>query len=95
MMVMEKKLTISLDEIKTIRVVCKVADCGGVIEMPANRLEALTGMLVCPSCARNFPLRQLIALGGSNPLRALGVALRELSCDPEFSVEVVLPAPGV
>jgi len=88
---MEKTLNISLNELDTIRLVCQQEDCGGVASMPVSRLEALTGAVLCPSCARAFKVEAIGAVGG---LKALGMALRNLSGN-ELNVEFVVPDPDI
>ena len=100
-MVMEKKLTISFDEIKTIRVVCKQQNqqghhCGGVIEVATDRLHAMANyphnIPKCPCCGEPFDIR---APKGANisGFQALGAVLAAFTDDQKYSVEIVLPAP--
>ena len=92
-MVMEKKLTISLDEIKTVRLLCNIGGCQGVVELPVNRLIGMTQTPECPACGRRFQVRRLAHLGDHYSLALLGTALQDLASEGDYSVEIVLPAP--
>jgi hypothetical protein len=88
--VAEKTIKIPCDELQTIRFVCRRQNCGGVVEFPTNRLGAIVGQLVCPSCNQAF---QMSAVGGVGGLRALGLALENVVGKNDFRAEFVIPSP--
>lgn len=87
---MEKTLKVPLSELRTVRLVCNRADCGGVAELPTDRLDGLTGAVSCPSCGHALTPRTIGSISG---LKALGMTLKSLAGEPGFSVEFVLLAP--
>ena len=88
-LLMEKTITIQLAELKTIRFVC--AACGGVAEIPTERLTSLTRQPRCPACAEQFDTD---APGPTiADLKSLGTAMQKLIGRQGYSVEFVLPAP--
>lgn len=89
--IVEKTLKIPLAELKTVGLVCNRADCGGVAEMPTDRLDGLTGGVMCPSCGHPLTPKSIGSLGGS---KALGLVLKSLAGESGFSVEFVLPVVG-
>jgi hypothetical protein len=105
----EQNLAIPVSELKTIRLVCLRAGCGGSVEFPSNRLTGLVGgHRLCPSCNLPFNISN-IAGGGVGGLHGLGLALQNLGgpgavaaagagpggpgVPAEFRVEFVIPAP--
>lgn len=88
---METNVKIPLDELTTVRLVCKRKSCGGVVEMPTSRLQALIGPPLCPSCQQPFVVKQVGSVGG---LQALGMSLQNLIGGLDFSVEFVVPMPN-
>lgn len=87
---MESILRVPLAALNTVRLVCDRTDCGGVVEMPTDRLDALTGAVSCPSCGHALTPRAIGSIGG---LKALGMTLKSLAGETGFSVEFVLPTP--
>jgi len=88
--IIEKNLKVDLSELKIVRLVCDMANCGGVAEMPTDRLQGLTGQVLCPSCSQPFIVK---AIGSIDGLKALGMSLQNLIGDSGFSVEFVVPTP--
>lgn len=86
---MKKTITIPVQELQTIRLVCKRPNCGGVAEFPTSKLAAAVG-LECPSCHQAFVAKQI---GGISGLKALGMGIDSVSGDPNYEVEFVVPAP--
>ena len=86
----EKIIKVPLDELQTIRFICKRQGCGGVVEFPTARLTGPVG-LTCPSCNQPFPVSQIGSIGG---LRALGMAITNLTGNNDFEVEFVVPDPN-
>lgn len=68
MSIMQKSLRVSLTELTTIRLVCHRADCGGVAEMPTDRLAGLTGGVACPSCGHTLTPKAIGSIGGFKAL---------------------------
>jgi len=83
----ENILKIPLRELETIRLVCQRENCGGVAEIPARRLEALVGQVQCPSCSQPFSIKHV---GNISGLKALGMAVKNLTDENDFSVEFLL-----
>lgn len=88
---MKTTITIPVDELQTIRLVCKRANCGGVAEIPTSRLAGLVGQVECPSCHLAFVVKQ-IGGDGIGGLKALGVSLDNLIGTQDYEVEFVVPA---
>lgn len=84
---MSKKLfSFMIGELRTIRLICKVKNCGAVSEFGIDRLVKAP-MLRCPCCKAEYA-----NASADDPLVMLGKALQELSRDTEnLDVEFVLP----
>jgi hypothetical protein len=51
----ETVLRVSLDELQTVRIVCRQEGCGGVIELPlADMTTRRSGLDCCPVCSAQF-----------------------------------------
>jgi hypothetical protein len=86
---MSKRYLVSflIGDLKIVRVICRKNECGGVIEVPVDKLAGAT-LFECPIC------RQVIHPHNTNPLIPLGKAINDLSNEAfrkEFDVEFVLP----
>ncbi len=88
--VAEKVLRIPLEELETVRIACRNENCGGTVEIPVVRLDALVAAVLCPSCGHPFAVKQIGQLGG---LRALGMALKNLVGNETFGAEFVIVDP--
>lgn len=89
---MKKNITIPVDELQTIRLVCKRPNCGGVAEIPTSRLADVVGQVECPSCHQAFVVKQ-VGGNGIGGLKALGVSLDNLIGTQDYEVEFVVSAP--
>jgi hypothetical protein len=89
----EKIIKIPLEELITVRLVCGQDNCGGAVELPISRLEALTGAALCPSCNRAFAVKKIGGEQGIGGLKALGLAVSNLTGDKGFRVEFLIHAP--
>lgn len=79
----EHLLKFLLSELKTVRIHCRAACCGGVAEIPIDRLGQPIG---CPLC------RTVWMDASKQPLlKGLGNAVAALGNASEVSVEFVLP----
>ncbi len=87
----EKILRIPIGELEVVRLVCSNQNCGGVAEIPVERLEALVGAVLCPSCGHGFPIKNVGAVGG---LKALGMSMRNFTDQEQFILEFVVPDPN-
>jgi hypothetical protein len=79
--VMSKELlSIFLDELATVRIVCQKSDCGAVTEVPLASLAKLFAIPkepVCPHCGQDFRIYQKAGTG-VNPFPALAEAVANL-----------------
>ena len=79
----ETVLKFLLSELKTVRIHCLTPGCGGIAEVPVDRLGQSIG---CPLC------RTVWLDKGQQPLlRGLAAAMAAMSGASEISVEFVLP----
>ncbi len=62
-------LSLMIDELKTVRIICRNGTCNCITEVPTLLLESAT-QLQCPACHRS--LRD----GPDDPLAMLGQAIR-------------------
>jgi hypothetical protein len=85
--VRKKLLTVPLDELQTARITCMRGGCGGIIELPADKLYKVASSR-CPVCDHEFYLGQ----GNPNPLSRLKAVLEEMGQLTAFvSVQFVIP----
>ena len=81
----ETTLKIQLKEFAAVRVVCRKNDCGGIIELPVDRLSNLAkgNFTKCPLCKEDIvPPVQF------DPLVELGLLIQRLNdLEPSFSLE--------
>jgi hypothetical protein len=82
----EKLLTVPLSELGTVRLVCRRKDCGGVFEMPVERLP-LKDFQSCPVCQAAFKESDV----APGHLANLGSAIKQvLSLKDTVEVQFVL-----
>jgi len=86
----EKIIKIPLAELRTVRFACQRHNCGGVAEVAVERLGALPGAVLCPSCNTAFKFKQVGAVDG---LKALGMVLASMSNEDDVSVEFLIHDP--
>jgi hypothetical protein len=83
----EKVLRIPLNEIHVLRFLCRREGCGGVLEIPVDRLESLTNKLACQSCGHELAIKDVGTVRG---LRAFGLAWKNLANGDGFGTELVV-----
>ncbi len=66
----------------------RVLGCGGVIEFPSDRLEAILPEVLCPSCSKPIVIPNVGAIRG---LKALGMVLATLAQLNGCEFRFVLP----
>jgi hydrogenase maturation factor HypF (carbamoyltransferase family) len=82
----EKLLKLFLDDLKSIRIVCR--NCGSAIEIPIDKLHHASAV-VCPGCPPTE--KTLLRSAKSDNLARLAAALTELKMSKDFNVEFVVP----
>jgi hypothetical protein len=83
--VTEHLLKIPLEDLKTVRVICRNAVCGAIVEVPVTKLEAMFKAGECPVCRRQF-----IATGATGNLVDLGKVLDGLAENKALGIEFVI-----
>jgi hypothetical protein len=79
-----------LSEITTVRVHCRNSVCGGVVEVPVEKLASVFAQPDCPICHRAFGTSGV----GGQTLPLLGQIVQELQkIKDKVEIEFVLPAP--
>jgi hypothetical protein len=82
----EKFLRIFLDELETIRIVCRNENCGAVIELKTSNLGKLMNSINCPLCRTTIQ-------GADNHFAALASALEGLKLmGDKACIQFVIPA---
>jgi len=86
----QKIIKIPLGELRTVRFVCVRQNCGGVAEIPVERLGSLPGAVQCPSCNTAFKFKPV---GAVDALKGLGMVLASISDGEGVSVEFLIDDP--
>lgn len=82
----ETVLKILLSELAIVRIFCLSSTCGGVLEMPIERLENLDPKAECPMCKAFLRF-------DSNYLKLIGQAIREAK-EAKREIEFVIRQGG-
>lgn len=77
-----------LDELKTVRLVCRQKDCGTTTELPLAKLTSGVAECKCAGCGRKFGIGYE---QGEDPLNALVSGLRALHYMNEHNFAVQFP----
>lgn len=81
----ETTLKVQLKELTTVRIVCRNKGCGGILEIPIEKLTTLSkdGSFQCPMCEQN-----LMTNLSPDPLVMFGLMIQKLSAlNQYFSLE--------
>jgi hypothetical protein len=90
--VSKELFTFFLKELKAVRLMCKNANCGGVIEVPVDKIENLAEELWCPAC--QSPIRSRgrpVTITFHDHLSMFAAAIKELTLPTaKMNIEFVL-----